>query len=63
MKEMKRNPIGYRTVTRMEEESASRNEEQAQAEPRSRPHRSISKQAAGSTRPKRRSTTGNAWRT
>ena len=32
MKEMKRNPIGYRTVTRMEEESASRNEEQAQAE-------------------------------
>lgn len=34
MKEMKRNPIGYRTVTRMEEESASRSEEQAQNENR-----------------------------
>ena len=32
MKEMKRNPIGYRTVTRMEEESAGRNEERAQHE-------------------------------
>ena len=29
MRKMKRNPIGYRTVTRMEEESAGYNEEQA----------------------------------
>ena len=32
MKEMKGNPIGYRTVTRMEEESASRSEEQSRNE-------------------------------
>lgn len=42
MKEMKRNPIGYRTVTRMEEESASRSEEQAQNKNRT----TVSEQAA-----------------
>ena len=46
MKEMKRNPIGYRTVTRMEEESAGRNEERAQHEGPAEERTTASEQAA-----------------
>lgn len=43
---MKRNPIGYRTVTRMEEESAGRNEERAQHEGPAEERTTASEQAA-----------------
>ena len=46
MKEMKSNPIGYRTVTRMEEESAGRNEERAQHEGPAEERTTASEQAA-----------------